>query len=551
LLALDGQTSEPNLSPDGKTLAFDWCKPDYSCGIYTRPLAGGEIEVLAGKDVKKSMPLSPRWSPDGKRISFVRIYSHFDNHLILRDSNGGAEHDLGVICDREFQHSWRPDGRLLIASVYTEDPPRTFDCRLMLFSGEKGRRVRQIATRGGASAFSPDGRMLAYANGGALMLLNLTRDGQPTGPAATRAREPREISSVNWTPDGKQILYQGWGDVAYLRRVMVGLKSPPQAIPGLSSEISITQLLADGSALATETTQIEALWRADLTSKAAPEIVADPGCSSGAPGCSPDRLRRAFITERTGISEIWLANSDGTNERPLVRSVPGFENPKDAGVPSLAGWSPDGKWIAFTVFPRRGNADIRTYLYVISSSGGVPQRLGKEAYSLDMPTWSPDSKSLYAVQGWQADNGPSPSKSLLVRVSLVDGTITSLGADGIWPRVSPDGKVIYFFTSPRPKLSRIPIGGGAAERLWEKDNLLWFCAGLGARYLYLFQQPPRDAEGQTHTIIRFDPESRQAIPLADIPFGPRSAYLSADERFLYFEQQEDPKQRVVLVRGLL
>jgi hypothetical protein len=34
------------------------------------------------------------------------------------------------------------------------------------------------------------------------------------------------------------------------------------------------------------------------------------------------------------------------------------------------------------------------------------------------------------------------------------------------------------------------------------------------------------------------------------PFGPRFAYLSPDERFLYFEQREDPKQRVVLVRGL-
>ena len=126
LLSVDGETSEPNLSPDGKTLAFDWCKPDYSCGIYTRPLAGVDIELLAGKDVKESMPVSPRWSPDGRRISFVRIYSHFDNHLILRDSMGGAEHDLGVICDREFQTSWSPDGRLLIASVYTEDPPRTF-----------------------------------------------------------------------------------------------------------------------------------------------------------------------------------------------------------------------------------------------------------------------------------------------------------------------------------------------------------------------------------------------------------------------------------------
>ena len=35
LFELEGETSAPSLSPDGKTLVFDWCKPDYSCGIYT------------------------------------------------------------------------------------------------------------------------------------------------------------------------------------------------------------------------------------------------------------------------------------------------------------------------------------------------------------------------------------------------------------------------------------------------------------------------------------------------------------------------------------
>jgi Tol biopolymer transport system component len=61
----DRETSDPSLSPDGKTLAFHWCKPDYSCGIYTRPLAGGDIELLAGSEPTDSLPFLPRWSPDG------------------------------------------------------------------------------------------------------------------------------------------------------------------------------------------------------------------------------------------------------------------------------------------------------------------------------------------------------------------------------------------------------------------------------------------------------------------------------------------------------
>jgi hypothetical protein len=41
-----------------------------------------------------------------------------------------------------------------------------------------------------------------------------------------------------------------------------------------------------------------------------------------------------------------------------------------------------------------------------------------------------------------------------------------------------------------------------------------------------------------------------ATALADIPFDPRFAYLAPGERFLYFQQQEDPKRRLVLIKGL-
>jgi Tol biopolymer transport system component len=551
LLELEGETSEPNISPDGKTLAFDWCKPDYSCGIYTRPFAGGEVRLLTGRDSKDGLPVFPRWSPDGKRIAFARYYSHFDNHLFVRDVDRGGERDLGLICDRALESSWSADGHFLVASVYAEDPPRTFGCRLALFSSDTGMRVREITPRGGASALSAGGRMLAYADGTALMLLKLTPDYRPAGAAATVAREPREISSVYWTQDGKQILYQVWGDVHYLRRVALGAGARPEAIPNPASELDIVQLLADGSTLATETTRIEALWRADLTSTPPKlDTVSDPGCSSGAPGCSPDGRLSAFITVRTGISQIWLANGDGTSERPLVKSIPAFSGPTDDGVASLVGWSPDGKWIAFSVFPRGGNADVRSHLYIVPPSGGTPRRLGKEAYALDTPTWSRDGKSLYAAQGWAIDDRTHDFKSPIVRVDVTDGKLTPLGADGMWPRVSRDGKFVYFFTQPRPKLSRIPDGGGAAELLYDKDDLLWYSIGVGERYLYLFQKPPRDAIGQAHNIIRFDPELRQATVLASVPFRPQSAFLSPDGRSLYFEQRENPKRRVVLVQGL-
>jgi Tol biopolymer transport system component len=549
LLELEGETDEPSLSPDGKMLVFGWCKPEptYSCGIYTRPLTGGDVRLFAGWDIKEGLPAYPKWSPDGKKIAFTRFLSHFDNHLFVRNSNGGTERDFGLICDRAPVSNWSPDGRFLVASVYTEDTPRKFDCRPALFSAETGKRIRQMAPHGGASSFSPDGRMLAYADGKGLMLLRLTVDYRPMSPPVTLAREPSEISGVSWTPDGKQIIYRAWGDVPYLRRLRLTPGAKPQAIPGLPGELSITQLLADGSALATETTQVEALWRADLHSTPPNvQIVTDPGCSARAPGCSPDGKLRAFITTRRGISEIWLANADGINERPLVRSIPAFTDPKDDGVPSLGGWSPDGKWISFTVFPRSGNADLRSHLYVVPSSGGTPRRLGNEAYALDNPTWSGGGKALYASQGWSSRDEIHGVEWPIVRVDIADGKMIPIGADGMWPQTSPDGKFLYFFTNPRHKLYRVPIGGGVEERLLDQDDLLWFNDAVGARYLYLFQS----TSSLACKMIRFDPESKESNTLAEISFRPRFAYLSRDERFLYFGQQEDPKRRVVLVHGL-
>jgi Tol biopolymer transport system component len=547
LLNLEGETSEPSLSPDGKTLLFSWCKPDYSCGIYATPFGGGDSRLFVGKDNKDGLPGSPRWSPDGKHVAFYRLYSHYSIRLFVRDAVTPTEKDLGQICG--LDSSWTPDARFLIAGVYIEDETQPFNCQPALFSVETGKQVRVLATRGGSAAVSPDGRWLAYADGKALMLQRLTADYRPAGPPGLHAREPREISAVVWTPDSKQVVYQVWLDVPHLRRVSVASGSRPQTINEIKNPLHIAELRSDGTALGTETTQVEALWRADLReSPAKMETVDDPECSSKSPGCSPDGRLQVFITTRSGASEIWLANADGTDEHPLIRPVPSFVDPRDDAAPNLVGWSPDGKWIAFTTFPGHGNADLRSYLYVIPSSGGTPRRLGRETYSLFAPTWSPDSKSLYAARGWSADNEAHHSMSSLVRVA--NGSVTALGVDGIWPAVSSDGRSLFFFTTPQIKLSQIPIAGGPAERLWDKEDLLWTSMAVGSPYLYLFQMPPRNQISRNHTLLRFDPGSRTAVPLVTVPFVPRFAYLSRDERFLYCGQQEDPKQRVVLVHGL-
>ena len=552
LLDLSGSTTDPALSPDGRTLAFTWLKPD-SPGIYTRPLTGGQARLLAGNDGHEGWASSPHWSPDSRQIAFVRGHGRYDDHVIVKDLASGVERDLGEICGLS---AWTPDGSYLVAGEYTHEIPDGVPvCSRALFSTRSGTRLHPLAPAG---IISPDGRRLAFADGGSLKLLRLTADYRPAGPATVLAREPRDISPIVWTADSRQIVYQALGDVLPIRRVKLAAGSRPEPIPGVTAGLWISQFLRDGTALATETIQDSGLWRAGL--QAAPpkiERTAEPACSDGAPGCSPDGRSRAFITTRTGIPAIWLADADGSHEHPLVPSMPEFAYTHDTGHPAQIAWSPDGKWIAFTVLPDpipsedgghlRGFVEELQYLYVVASSGGLPRRLGQQAFALDNPAWSKDSASLYATRYFEPYDRAHPDESPIVRVGLTDGKLTPTGADGTHPQPSPDGKFLYFFTHSGNKLARIAIASGAEERL--ADNQEFSSLSVGARFLYLFRMTG-SASVPAYTLVRFDPESEQAAALAEVRFSPQSPHLSPDERFLYFEQPSYARLRVVLVHGL-
>ena len=76
---------------------------------------------------------------------------------------------------------------------------------------------------------------------------------------------------------------------------------------------------------------------------------------------SPDGKKIAFITSRSGSLQIWLMNTDGSDQHQLTFS---------SGTNYFPTWSPDGSRIAF-----RSDRDGNPEIYSMRADGSDVQRL--------------------------------------------------------------------------------------------------------------------------------------------------------------------------------
>jgi dipeptidyl aminopeptidase/acylaminoacyl peptidase len=103
-------------SPDGRYIVFNLRRFDdlNRLDIVLLELATGRQTTLYGRPSTRAM--SPRWSPDGKWISFTSQESGWEElYLIQPDGNG--LHPLTRIGQDVFQHAWSPDCKQIAAVV--------------------------------------------------------------------------------------------------------------------------------------------------------------------------------------------------------------------------------------------------------------------------------------------------------------------------------------------------------------------------------------------------------------------------------------------------
>jgi Tol biopolymer transport system component len=99
-------------SPDGTKLMFSFGKQEYDVSprfpnidVYVIDISTGESVIITNKDVN----LDPTWSPAGKLIAYIRnTAGHFDPKLTISNVDGSCPQQITNIA---WSTDWSPDGR--------------------------------------------------------------------------------------------------------------------------------------------------------------------------------------------------------------------------------------------------------------------------------------------------------------------------------------------------------------------------------------------------------------------------------------------------------
>ncbi len=117
--------NDPRTSPDGKWVCYvlssvDSAKDKRNSDLWMVSWDGLQsVQLTHGPDGESS----PRWSPDGKYLSFTSSRQGKRNQVWLMDRRGGEARKLTKITGDLGDYAWSPDGSKLVLVV--QDPPDT------------------------------------------------------------------------------------------------------------------------------------------------------------------------------------------------------------------------------------------------------------------------------------------------------------------------------------------------------------------------------------------------------------------------------------------
>jgi Tol biopolymer transport system component/DNA-binding winged helix-turn-helix (wHTH) protein len=522
-----GEKYGPSISPDGRQLAYAWnggSGPHFS--IYAKLIGTEESLRLTKQD---AVDFDPVWSPDGRYVAFCRIQKG-QTGIYIVSAFGGPERKVRDTHweEREFYEvfwyfgrlSWSPDGTALAFSdrLASNEPTGIF---LLSLDTLAVRRLTSPGIPGDYNpAFSPDGRTLAFDRGsqGVTSIYTMPVAG---GEGRRLISGSQYGWGLAWTADGRNIVFgrASWlGNSGWLWKISAQGGEPERLQFG--QEGSEPSIRGNRLAYARQLTNLN-IWKRTLD---APRSVGPSGkfltsttIESG-PQFSPDGSKIVFESTRSGASEVWLCESNGSNLVQLTHLNTVTGTPR---------WSPDGEQIAFDS-RAPGNADI----FVMDSRGGASRQLTHEPSTEVIPSWSRDRRWVYFASDrtgdWQMWKMPSQGGAAI--------QVTRHGGYGGFETV--DGKFFYYAKGGTvPGIWRVPTSGGEETEVVGSLDAgywgYWALAENGIYYLDTAATPGMNffdfATRRTTRVFGFESHPARETPgIAVSPDGKTILYTQLD-----------------------
>ncbi len=341
-----GQYDALAFSPDGEAVLYVFSTSNGPFpSLFRIPVLGGPPRKLV-----EDISTAPAFSPDGKRMAFVRSMAGGARALVLANADGTGQRPLASRAGSDTYEitrvAWSPDGAQ-IAAFAGEMPAQR--ARIVLVNVDTGREQEFSDAR-----FDSGGALTWLGDGSALVFDAIEKYG----------------GRWNWNSKLWSIAYPA----GTLRRVTTDL----------ANYASVAATAGGRTLVAVRDETRAGLWVAPAGDTARARPITDTG--NGAEGATglgltPDgRIVYSAITQNSW--DIWIANGDGSQAKQLT-SDPGVEN-----QPQVL---PSGTGIVFT--SRTSGADdvrVRTIdldgsnAGAIETGGGIYrgylQAIGKHVY---------------------------------------------------------------------------------------------------------------------------------------------------------------------------
>ena len=465
----EGTWMNLDVSPDGKEIAFDLLGD-----IYIMPITGGDAKLVRGG---AAFEVQPRFSPDGRRISFTSDREGGDNIWIMnRDGS-----DLKQVTKEDFRLCnnavWTPDGNYIVAKKHFTSTRSLGAGEMWLYHVSGGEGLQLTKRRNdqqdvGEPCVSRDGRYVYFSE-----------DMSP-GPSFQYNKDPnseiyhirrvdRENAEVKdiiigpggavrpqISPDNKQLAYihrVRTKTVLYVFDLETGAEHP--IYDGLSKDQMETwatfgvypgfQWTPDGKSVV--------IWargkivRVDIAKKTAANIpfkvhstqrITDAVrfAQDVSPANFEARMIRQGVTSPndktlvfSAVGHLWQKSLPNGTPKRLT---------KDTDFEYWPSFSRDGKSIVYTTWnDTEGGRVCR-----ISAGGGGKKVLTKRAGFYRAPAFSPDGKMIVFERNdgsvrLGTNNGTDPG---LYTIPANGGDMQLVVESGRRPTFAKDGKRIYF-----------------------------------------------------------------------------------------------------------